>query len=64
MKKCSYCQDRFNWEEGVSLLQIPARIAFTFKYRDMVHKHRWREYRIENYQRCTIKKDIMLIRSK
>lgn len=60
MKKCSYCQDKFNWEGAVVLQQVPVIIAksFKFKYRDMVHKHRWRDGRIENYQKCEVLKSI------
>lgn len=58
MKKCSYCQDKFNWEEAVEVHHMPTMIAGKFKYNDMVHKHRWRNGRVENYQKCEVLKSI------
>lgn len=58
MKKCPYCKDKFNWEEAVPSSLLPMTIAEIFPFPAMVHKHRWRNGRIENYQKCEVLKFI------
>ena len=61
MKKCSYCQDKFNWGQAVPIRCLSVTVQGKFQFTAMVHMHRWHNSRIENYQKCKVMKDIHIV---